>query len=58
MTRTTTKSRPKNLTMLYRIILDKMTGEQFMAIPDVYESVREHFNDAALDLAMAKFHTP
>ncbi len=37
-------------------ILDKMTGEQFMAIPGIYEVVSEHFNNEALDLALEKFH--
>ena len=38
-------------------ILDKMTGEQFMAIPGVYEIVSEHFNNETLHLAITKFHT-
>ena len=38
-------------------ILDKMTGEQVMAIPGVYEVVSEHFNNEALDLALEKFHS-
>ena len=37
-------------------ILDKMTGEQIMAIPGVYEVVSEEFNNEALDLALTKFH--
>ena len=31
-------------------LLDKLTGEQFMAIPGVYEVVSEHFNNEALNL--------
>lgn len=38
-------------------ILNKMTGEQFMAIPGVYEVVNEHFNNEVLDLALEKFHS-
>lgn len=38
-------------------ILDTMSGEQFMAIPGVYEVVSEHLNNEALDFALAKFHS-
>ena len=37
-------------------ILDKMSGEQILAIQGVYEGVREELNDQALDLALEKFH--
>lgn len=40
------------------LILDKMTGEQFMAIPGVYEVVSEEFNNETLDLALERFHSP
>ncbi len=38
-------------------ILDKMTGEQFMTIPGVYEIVSEHFNNEALGLAQERFYS-
>ena len=37
-------------------ILDKLSGEQVMGVPGVYEIVSEHFNNEALDLAMEMFH--
>lgn len=37
-------------------ILDKMSGEAILKIPGVYGVVSEELNNAALDLALAKFH--
>lgn len=38
------------------LVLDKMTGEQFLAIPGIYEVVSEELNNETFDLAWEKFH--